>query len=101
MKSAGLSWQSLAAWKAGARTPRPENIRAVGHALIVRGDHLRRVGLELIQAADSEEAQRRPAADTWPDPELGLFSAVGPRGVYTDAASRAPEHLAEVDAEEA
>ena len=101
MESAGLSWQSLAAWKAGARTPRPENIRAVGHALIVRGDHLRHVGLELIEAAGAEEAERQPASDTWADTEPGLFSPVGLPGVSADAAGLAPEHQAEVEGGEA
>lgn len=61
MESAGLSWQSLAAWKAGTRRPRPESIHAVGHALLLRGDRIRRIGLELIQAAQQASAQRKPA----------------------------------------
>ena len=52
MESAGMSWQSLAAWKAGTRRPRPDSIRAVGHALLVQANRIRQIGLELIQAAD-------------------------------------------------
>jgi hypothetical protein len=58
MESAGLSWQSLSAWKAGTRTPRPDNIRAVGQVLLLRADKLARVGQQLIDAAAAEERLR-------------------------------------------
>lgn len=68
MESAGLSWQSLAAWKAGTRTPRAESIRAVGHALLLRGDRICRIGHELILAAEQASGQGKstPAPDDGP-----------------------------------
>ena len=74
MESAGLSWQTLAAWKAGTRRPRAESIRAVGHALVVRGDRIRQVGLELIRAAEQVPGQQRPTLTTDNDPQRVLFA---------------------------
>lgn len=63
MESAGLSWQSLSAWKAGTRTPRPDNIRAVGQVLLLRADKLAEIGQQLIDAADAEERLRDGGED--------------------------------------
>ena len=48
MESAGMSWQTLSAGKAPTRRSRANSIRAVGHALLVRGGHTRPIGLEFI-----------------------------------------------------
>ena len=75
MESAGLSWQSLAAWKAGTRRPRAENIHAVGHALLLRGDRIRRIGLELIRAAEQESAADRVSPVTDDGQQRNLFAS--------------------------
>ena len=74
MESAGLSWQSLAAWKAGTRKPRAESIRAVGHALLLRGDRIRRIGFELIRAAEREAGHGRVSPVTDDGPQQVLFA---------------------------
>ena len=76
MESAGLSWQTLAAWKAGTRRPRAGSVRAVGLALVVRGDRIRQMGLELIQAAEHLSNQQRPDLATDKDPQRLLFAPV-------------------------
>lgn len=73
MASAGLSWQSLAAWKAGTRRPRAESIHAVGHALLLRGDRIRRIGFELIRAAEQESDRGRISPVTDDGPQHVLF----------------------------
>ena len=73
MESAGLSWQSLAAWKAGTRKPRAESVRAVGLALLLRGDRIRRIGFELIRAAEQASGKGRPALATDDGPQRVLF----------------------------
>ena len=75
MESAGLSWQTLAAWKAGTRKPRTESIRAVGHALLVRGDRIRQIGLELIRVAEQVPGQQRPTLTTAEDAQRVLFAS--------------------------
>ncbi len=72
MKSAGLSWQSLSAWKAGTRTPRPDNVKAVGQVLLLRADKLSELGRNLIKAAEVEEQLRRQPRQDGPEP-LPLF----------------------------
>ena len=74
MESAGMSWQTLSAWKAGTRRPRADSIRAVGHTLLVRGDHICQIGLELIRAADQMTAQPRSTLATDGDPQCVLFA---------------------------
>ena len=74
MESAGLSWQSLAAWKAGTRRPRAESIHAVGHALLLRGDRIRRIGFELIRAAERESGHGRVSPVTDDGPQQVLFA---------------------------
>lgn len=74
MASAGLSWQSLAAWKAGTRRPRAESIHAVGHALLLRGDRIRRIGFELIRAAERESDRGRTSPVTDDGPQHVLFA---------------------------
>ncbi len=74
MESAGLSWQSLAAWKAGTRTPRAESVRAVGHAMVLRGDRIRRIGHELILAAEQASGQGRSTPATDDGPQRALFA---------------------------
>ena len=78
MESAGLSWQSLAAWKAGTRRPRAESIHAVGHALLLRGDRIRRVGIELIRAAERESGHGRVSTTSDDGPQQVLFAPQGP-----------------------
>lgn len=74
MESAGLSWQSLAAWKAGTRRPRAESIHAVGHALLLRGDRIRRIGFELIRAAERESGHGKVSPVTDDGPQHALFA---------------------------
>ena len=98
MESAGLSWQSLAAWKAGTRKPRAESIRAVGHALLLRGDRISRIGIELIRAAEQASGEVRPTMVTDDGPQRVLF---GPSPVvalksprrHDDGAEAAPNGL--------
>ena len=85
MESAGLSWQTLAAWKAGTRKPRAESIRAVGHALLVRGDRIRQIGQELIRAAEQVSAQQRPTLTTDDDPQRVLFAPSRAAVLHDDA----------------
>ena len=77
MKSAGLSWQTLSAWKAGSRQPRAESLRAVGQALLVRAERIRQIGLELIQAAEQVPSQHRPSSTADDGPQHVLFSPSG------------------------
>lgn len=72
MESAGMSWQTLSAWKAGSRTPRPDSIKAVGQVLLLRADKLARVGQELVEAAEAEERLRDQGGTDGSDP-LPLF----------------------------
>lgn len=76
MESAGLSWRSLSSWKSGDRTPLPENVRALGQALQVKGERLRRLGTELVEAAEVEARRRseREGAQSTED-ALPLFEA--------------------------
>ena len=95
MESAGLSWQSLAAWKAGTRRPRAESIHAVGHALLLRGDRIRRIGLELIRAAEQASGQGRPTPATDDGLQRVLFAparaaAETSQRLHDDGAEGAP-----------
>ena len=90
MESAGLSWQSLAAWKAGTRRPRAESIHAVGHALLLRGDRIRRIGFELIRAAEQESGQRGVSPVTDDGPQHVLFAPSSQR-MHDDGAADAPD----------
>src|SRR4051812_8775446 len=58
MKTAGLTGQCLNVWKKGKRVPRPDNVRAFGQALILRGQRLTELGTELIRSAEEEERLR-------------------------------------------
>ena len=80
MESAGLSWQTLSAWKAGTRKTRAESIRAVGQVLLVRADRIRQVGLELIRAAEQAPGQPRPSSTIDDDPQRVLFAPSGSIG---------------------
>ena len=80
MESAGLSWQTLAAWKAGTRKPRAASIRAVGQVLLVRADRIRQVGLELIRAAEQAPGQQRRSSTIDDDPQRVLFAPSGSIG---------------------
>ena len=88
MESAGLSWQTLSAWKAGTRKPRVESIRAVGHALLVRGDRIREIGLELIRAAEQVPGQQRPTSTTHDDLQRVLFAPSPSAGGNAPTAAR-------------
>jgi hypothetical protein len=84
MESAGLSWQSLSAWKSGSRTPRPDNLRALGQALLLRADRLSVLARELIEAADAEDASRNSRNSVQLSEEsLSLF---GPDHAYRGSA---------------
>ena len=85
MESAGLSWQSLAAWKAGTRKPRAESLRAVGYALLLRGDRIRRIGIELIRTAEQASGNVRPTLVTDDGQQRVLF---GPSPVVALNAQR-------------
>lgn len=77
MESAGLSWQTLSAWKAGTRKPRAQSIRAVGQVLLVRADRLRQVGLDLIRAAEQVPGQQTPTSTTDDELQRVLFAPSG------------------------
>ena len=98
MESAGLSWQSLAAWKAGTRKPRAESIRAVGYALLLRGDRIRRIGIELIRAAEQASGKARPTMVTDDGSQRVLFGpspvvALNSSRLHDDGAEAAPNGL--------
>ena len=80
MESAGLSWQTLSAWKAGTRKPRAESIRAVGQVLLVRADRIRQIGLELIRAAEQAPGQQKLSSTVDDDAQRVLFVPSGSTG---------------------
>lgn len=81
MESAGLSWRSLSSWKSGDRTPLPENVRALGQALQVKGERMRRLGTELVEAAEVEARRRAEREGAGPgDEALPLFEASAASG---------------------
>ena len=80
MESAGLSWQTLSAWKAGTRKPRAESIRAVGQVLLVRADRIRQIGLELIRAAEQAPGQQKLSSTVDDDAQRVLFAPSGSTG---------------------
>lgn len=72
MESAGLSWRSLSSWKSGDRTPLPENIRALGEALVLRGEALSRLGARLVEAAELEASRRSSSNGARPRDESAV-----------------------------
>lgn len=96
MESAGLSWQSLAAWKAGTRTPRAESVRAVGHALLLRGDRICRIGHELILAAEQASGQGMSTSAPDDGPQGVLFAPAQTAGLNStrlhDDGAEGPHH---------